>query len=228
MKKIIITFIALVSILGCKKDPYENWKKTEDGNYQKTIFPYRYDWTRINTVPTLKDTLNGTFEVYNKNGTLNHKGEFKDGKIYGNLYEYDASENLKEYSFIWEHCENCGDLPSAHYILEYDSIWKQKDYFGKAIIDWSVKQSEIKLTDSLEINVLLATPPHFNKELVIVDLNTKKELKVIPNPENNNSIKIGFNSTGKKRLGIHYRLIQEDSPSGMISTADIENIIVTE
>lgn len=228
MKKTFLLILILTSILSCKNNSFNNWEKNENGYYQKTIFPYKYDWKRIDQVLTLTDTLNGTFEVYDENGNLHHKGEFKEGKIYGNLYEYDNKERLKEYSFIWEDCGECHDLPPAHYILEYDSIGKQKDYSGKAIIEWNVEQSEIRLADSLEINILLATPPFFRTELVIKDKDSNTEIMFLSNPENENKIKIRFDSMGKKRLKIQYALAQEDSPTGMISTINIENIIVTE
>ncbi|WP_274474585.1 toxin-antitoxin system YwqK family antitoxin [Mangrovimonas aestuarii] len=224
----ILLFSVLVFIYSCQDNSFKNWKKTEKGYYQKTISPYKHDWTRIDRVVSLNDTLNGFFEVFNKNGTINHEGEFKDGKIYGNLYEYDSKERLKEYSFIFDDCGECHDLPSAHYILEYDSIGKQKDYSGKAIINWDLEQTEIQLKDSLQLSVLLATPPYFMTELVVLDLDSNEELKVISNPKNNNRIKVGFTASGNKRLGIHYRLIQEDSPTGMISTAEFENIKVFE
>jgi antitoxin component YwqK of YwqJK toxin-antitoxin module len=228
MKNITTLFLLLVLIISCQDNSFKNWEKTENGYYQKTIIPYKYDWKRIDKVLTLNDTLNGTFDVYNNNGTINHRGELKDGKIYGNLYEYDTKERLKEYSFIWEDCGECTDLPPAHYVMEYDSIGNQKDVIGKAIIDWNIDQTKVRLKDSLEINVLVATPPFFITELVVIDKDSKAELKVISNPKNRNKIKVGFNSIGKKRLGIHYRLTQETSPTGMISTVDIENIIVTE
>ena len=229
MKKNIITiFLVLFTILSCQENSFKNWEKTEDGFYQKTIFPYRYDWKRIDYVSDLNDTLNGTFKVYNKDGTLNHNGEFKDGLIYGNLYEYDSKERLKEYSFIYADCGECSNLPPAHYIVEYDSIGKQKDFTGKAIIESTVNQNELKLKDSLQLNVLIATPPNFRTELVVLDLDSQAELKVISNPKNINELKIGFDTIGIKRIGIHYRLIQEDSPTGMISTDELENITVTE
>ena len=226
MKKTISLFLVLASILSCKDNSFKNWEKTEDGYYQKTTFPYKKDWKRIDR--TLNDTLNGTFEVYNKNGTINHRGEIKDGKIYGNLYQYNSNGKLKEYSFIWEDCDDCKDLPAAHYLVEYDSVGKQKEIIGKAIIDFDIKQSQIQLKDSIELNILLATPPFFLTELVIIDNDTKAELKFISNPKNENKIKIGFNSIGNKRIEIQYALIQEESPTGMLSTSNIENIIVTE
>jgi len=226
-KTTILLILILVTILSCQNNPLKNWEKTEDGFYQKTIFPYRYDWKRVDKVSSLNDTLNGTFDVYNKDGTINHNGEFKNGKIYGNLYEYDKKERLKEYSFIYEDCGECGELPPAHYTLVYDSIGKQKDVTGLALIEWKVNKNQVRLNDSLQLNVLLATPPYFLTELVVLDLDTKEELKVIPGPNNENEIKIRFATIGKKRLGIHYRLIQEESPTGMISTDEFE-IRVTE
>jgi hypothetical protein len=217
-----------MSILSCQEKSYPNWEKTDKGYYQKTIFPYRYDWKRVDRVTTLEDTLNGTFEVFNKNGRINHSGEFKDGKIYGNLYEFDSKERLKEYSFIYSDCGECGNLPPAHYIVKYDSIGNQKDFTGKAIIESTINQAKLKLKDSLQLNVLIATPPNFITELIVLDLDSQAELKVISNPKNMNEIKIGFDTIGIKRIGIHYRLIQEDSPTGMISTNELENITVTE
>ncbi|WGD34291.1 hypothetical protein [Olleya sp. YS] len=222
MSLIIISIL----ILGCKDNSFDGWEKTDDGYYQKTIEPYKNYGKRINK--TLYDTLNGTFEVFNKNGTINHRGEFKDGKIYGNLYEYDSNQKLKEYSFIWEDCGTCKDLPAAHYIMKYDSLGMQVDYSGKALIYWNFDNYKLNKNDSLEINVVLAKPPFFETELSVFEKNSNKELFVLPNPKNHNKIKIGFNSLGNKNLRIQYRLAQESSPYGMISTADIDNILVYE
>jgi len=227
MKNLTTLFLLLVLIVSCQDNSFKNWEKSDSGFYQKTAYFENGKVKRIDRV--WNDTLNGEFEVYNKNGSLNHRGQIKDGKVYGNLFEYNFSGKLKEYSFIWEDCGECeNDLPSAHYIVEYDSIGNQKEIIGKAIIHWNVNQTKVRLKDSIEINVLVATPPFFDTELVVIDKDSKAELKVVPNPKNENKIKIGFNSIGKKRLGIHYKLSQEQSPTGMISTIDIENITVTD
>ena len=223
---LIIVFICFA--FSCKDETFKNWKKTSDGSYQKVTIPYKKHYKRVDKVE--KDTLNGTFKIYdtlNRNN-LRAKGEFKNGKTFGNFYEYDSKGRLNEYSFIWEDCDGCGSLASAHYFVKYDSLGKQKDYGGKAIIDWNLEKTKIRLTDSLQLNILLATPPYFMTELVVLDLDTKEKLKIISNPKNENNINIGFTTTGTKRLRVRYRLIQEDSPIGMISTAEFDNVIVIE
>lgn len=223
---LIIIFICFA--FSCKDETFKNWEKTPDGFYQKVTIPYKKHYKRVDKVE--KDTLNGTFKIYdvlNRN-KLRAKGEFKNGKTFGNFYEYDSEERLNEYSFIWEDCDSCSNLPSAHYFVKYDSLGKQKNYGGKAIIDLNLEKTKIRLTDSLQLNILLAKPPYFMTELVLLDLDTKEKIKIISNPKNENNINVGFKTTGTKRLGVHYRLIQENSPTGLISTAEFENVRVIE
>lgn len=227
MKNILI-IVLICFMFSCKNETFKNWEKTSDGFYQKVTIPYKKHYKRVDIVK--EDTLNGTFKIYdvlNRN-TLRAKGEFKNGKTFGNFYEYDSKERLNQYSFIWDDCDSCGILPSAHYFVKYDSLGKQKDFGGKAIIDWDIDNTTIRLSDSLQLNILLATPPYFTTNLVVLDKDTKKKLKIISNPKNENNINIGFSTTGAKQLEIQYRLIQVDSPTGMISTAEFDNINVIE